>query len=205
MSGTKLRNARGQTVLELIFVLPIVLFVLLAFVQISEIVLANLTTRWAARQAARVLAVHVSDPENAEAKVRMTALRILAPLLPPIVNAGNDSGVPSNVKWALRAAAYDQLGGVGRDLFALGSPMTATMSIESNGVIVDNLVSAQKTLSTAPNASATAIVTLRFNYRLRVPLVARVFADGFGSPPFREFVVSEAFPVMYAPAEQGGS
>jgi len=104
------RNERGSAVVEFALVLPIVLLVLLAVVQVGVLARDRLLLSQAARAGARTAAIEPSDAEVNDA-VRVAAVGLDPSRLSVAVSRSGTRGSPPTVSVRYTAPVADLLGG----------------------------------------------------------------------------------------------
>lgn len=184
-----LRREDGQAMVEAIWVFPLLLIVLLAMVQLAELVVTMMAANWAARMSARVLAVRMNDESEPMERAEAAALQILIPFLPPVPGTGElEAGLAPVFRWMARTGMYQVLP---------LRPLTLTGSIEfEHGA--ETLANAGRYLQAGERGNA--VVNLSLWYPLRIPLGNRFFADAsVTTATVRKISARAQFPVMYAP------
>jgi hypothetical protein len=189
-------NNRGQAMLELLIVIPPFLLILLALVQLTELLVANMATQWAARQAARGAAVHVESADDVAFRI---ANRSLAPFLPPVpMPRSSPRSASALVQWSGRAMLYENVQTLSVRM-PIRTDVRIRLAIEgedieewpSDGDIAGGLSDAR--------GVGDIVVSVQFNFPLRVPLAGHLFVNQSSPRRTRLITRSASFPVMYAP------
>jgi hypothetical protein len=182
---TSMRNNRGQAALELLLLTPLLAICALVIVQLSQLFAAGMATAWAARHAARSAAVHWHE---AEPVARAVAVRTLGPFLRPGVDeAARD--LPVWLRWTARAAQEEALG---REVQVAAE--LRVYADEWTPISPHDLASLQ-----GQAARGEVVVTVHFDYRLRLPLANRILGVGGPAPMTRSLNSTARFPVIYGP------
>ncbi len=142
-----MRSERGQAMLELVLVFPLVLLLVLALLQVAELIVAHMGVAWAARQAARAASVYVEQTDEITERV---ALRILGPFLPAI------PGIETPIR-VDQLPAYTRMNEAVSDI--LGDVESVTRMADDAGLLVGVDVGAGKHLSEQQERIESALET----------------------------------------------
>jgi hypothetical protein len=181
----------GQAMLETIIVFPLLLIVILAMVQLADVLVATMAAHWAARLSARSVAVHLNDAQDPLPVAEAAALQVMAPYLPPAKGTANlEERLSPVFRWMLRSTLY-LTGGL--------RPVAVTGHVRfDHGV--ESFDKARAYLRNGERGSA--VVDVEIWYPLRVPIGNRFFADAsVTTATVRRITAEGQFPVMHAPVK----